>query len=327
MLPRVCGLLLLCAACSLDESGIATTDGGVIPDVMIQDVVVAPDVAQDVVDEPGPPLPCTTDASVCSAAVPGGWSLTAFAPNQTTACPANFTQADVVASPVAAAGACTCDCSVVNQPSCALGNVTMHYASNNQCGTLYMTFDITTEGACTDYNDGTFSLSAYHEYTDLALTPGTCSSNAKPDTTKLSATPVRTCAPPPACAEDLCDGSAPSGMRSCIVGPGDVACPAGPFTDKVAVIGAGASLTCGACAGCSVTASPCGAGTVKFWGDSSCTMAKGSVPADGNCDATGGGTGVNHFTYVNPVQNVQCNAGTSAATASLSSPPQTVCCR
>jgi hypothetical protein len=323
MVGRLCAILVLCAGCSLDEAGLAGDAGGT-PDAAY-DVVVT-DVAKDAVDEPGPPLPCTTDSGVCTATVPQGWTLTAFAPNQTTACPSNFGSNDVVASPVVAAGACTCDCNIVTQPSCELGAVTLKYSTNSQCGTTWATFNITTEGACTDYNAGTFTLASYHEYTDLPLTPGTCSSNATPDTNKLSSTPMRTCTPAPACAEDVCNGTLPPGLRACIVDDGDVACPAGPFSDKVAVIGSDAMLVCPTCTACSVTQSPCGAGTVYFWGDTSCTIAKGSIAADGNCNATGGGSGVNHFTYVNPVQKVTCNPGTSTATASLTS-PQTVCCR
>ena len=324
---RLLLIFVLCAGCALDEAGVAATDGGPgASDVVTADVVV-PDVGTDVVEEPGPPAPCTTDSGVCSGAVPQGWTLTAFAPNQTTTCPANFTSSDVVSSPAVQSDACTCGCNITTQPSCALGNVTLKYALNNQCGNTYGTFDITTEGACTDFNNGTFTLTNYHSYTDLGLTQGVCSSPAPTaDTNKLTATPMRTCAPPAACAEDVCNGTVPAGLRACIVGAGDVTCPPGPFTDKVAVIGAKATLSCDTCTTCSITESPCGAGTVKFWGDSSCTTAKGSITADGNCNPTGGASGVNHFTYVNPVQNVQCNAGTSAATAALDT-PQTVCCR
>ena len=44
------------------------------------------------------------------------------------------------------------------------------------------------------------------------------------------------------------------------------------------------------------------------------------------CNVTGGAYGVNHFTYENPVQNVKCNAGTSAPTGDLAT-KRTVCCR
>ena len=56
-----------------------------------------------------------------------------------------------------------------------------------------------------------------------------------------------------ACAEDVCNGAVPAGMRSCIVSPGDVTCPAGPFSDKAAVVGPSATLACDPCSQCNVT--------------------------------------------------------------------------
>ncbi len=330
-------VLLCCAACSLDQAGLgqADDDGGLLPDVTPGDVTVpdvnvpdtgAADVGLDVVEEPGPPLPCTTDASVCSGTVPQGWSLVAYEANRSTACPGNFTTTDVVASPTLQAGACTCSCNVTTQPSCALGTVTVGYSGNNQCNFTLPPMNITTEGQCVDYGIGTFTPFSYNSYTKLPLTPGTCTTAAATDTSKVGSTPTRTCIPPQTCAEDVCNGDVPQGMRACIVGAGDVACPAGPFSDKAAVVGSDTSLTCGACSACSVTASACGNGTVKYWGDSSCTQAKGTIAADGKCNATGTPSGVNHFTYENPVQNVKCNAGTSTPTADLAG-KQTVCCR
>lgn len=138
---------------------------------------------------------------------------------------------------------------------------------------------------------------------------------------------MRACAPPPACAEDVCTGSVPNGFRSCIVGPSGASCPSGPFSNQVVVVGASAEVSCTSCTACSVTQQPCGAGTVKFWGDANCTtQPKGSIAADGNCNATNGASGVNHFTYENQVQGVQCNGGTSTAAATLTA-EQTVCCR
>jgi hypothetical protein len=136
---------------------------------------------------------------------------------------------------------------------------------------------------------------------------------------------MRTCVPPTACAEDVCNGTVPAGMRACIATTGDVACPAGPFSDKAAVIGANTTLSCAACSACNVTQSACGNATVKYWADANCTQAKGTIAADGKCNTTGSPS-VSHFTYENPVQNVQCVAGTSSPTADLAT-KQTVCCR
>lgn len=327
---RLCFLLVCCVGCSLDEGGLGhapDTEAGT-PDVSVDVTadVAASDAGSDAVEEAGPPLPCSTDSGACAAAIPSGWALTAFAPNRTVSCPANFTATDVVAAPVAQQGACTCSCAVASPPSCALGMVTLKYATNNQCGTTYATYNIATEGACVDYGAGTFTLTTYHSYTKLGLTPGTCTTAQVADKTKVGSNGMRTCDPPSGCAEDVCTGAVPQGTRSCIVAVGDVACPAGPFSDKVAAVGDDTTLSCGACSACNVTQSACGNGTVKFWGDANCTVAKGSEAGDGLCNLTGGATGVNHFSYTNPVQNVVCNAGTSTPSVELTT-KRTVCCR
>ena len=330
---RICTVLLCCVGCSLDEGGLGVApdaEAGAPPDVIAADVVtndvVTTDVATDAVDEPSPPPPCSSDGGACTGAIPLGWTLTAFEPNRAAACPVSYASADVVASPTPQSAACTCSCSVTTQPSCELGAVTMKYSSDAQCGNTYATYNITTAGACTDYGAGTFTLASHHSYTKLGVTAGTCATAAVTDATKVGSTAMRTCDPPAGCAEDVCGGAVPNGMRACIVAAGDVVCPAGPFTDKAALIGDDTTLSCGACSACNVTQSACGNGTVKFWGNSSCTTAKGSMAADGNCNTTGGASGVNHFTYENPVQNVVCNAGTSTPSVNLKT-KRTVCCR
>src|SRR6185503_16445269 len=131
-------------------------------------------------------LPCSTEAGVCTGALPKGWTPIAFEPNRTLACPVNFTNANVLTSPMAIAGACTCSCNVVTKPSCALGTVTLKYANDNQCGTTYTpNFNITTEGQCVDYQAGTFNLVSHHSYTKLALTPGTCNGMLTTDGSKV----------------------------------------------------------------------------------------------------------------------------------------------
>lgn len=333
MVRRVALLLVLCVGCSIDEGGglgVSDPDAGApdafSPDVGAADVTPA-DVTTDPIEEPSPPVACTGDASVCTGAVPPGWAVTAFAPNRATACPVNFTTNEVVANPLASAGACTCSCSVTTQPSCALGAVKLTYSGDNKCGTAGSTYNLATAGACTDFNAGTFTLISHHQYTKLGLTQGTCSGASIPDASKVGATGMRTCDPPPACAEDVCGGAVPAGMRACIVASGDVACPAGPFSAKAAVIGVGPpKLSCGTCSACGISQSACGNGTVKFWGDGSCTVSKGSITADDTCNATGGASGVNHFTYENPVQNVKCVPGTSSPAVDLGA-VRTVCCR
>jgi hypothetical protein len=331
MVRRLAVLLVCCAGCSLDEGGspLASNPEAGAPDVFVDDVttndVTSNDVGTDVVEEPGPPLACTTDSGACSGTVPVGWALTAFAPNRATACPGNFTSADVVAAPSLQAGACTCSCAIQSQPSCEIGIVKTAWSNDSACGNPWTSHTIATAGQCMDYGMGSFQLGTHNSYTKLDLTAGKCTTAVVSDPNKVGATPMRTCTPPTACAEDVCNGTVPAGMRACITGAGNVTCPAGPFSDKVAVIGTNTTLGCAACSPCNVTQSACGNATVKYWSDANCTVAKGTIAADGVCNGTGSVT-VSHFTYVNPVQNVQCVAGTSAPTADLAS-PRTVCCR
>lgn len=331
MLRRFTVLLMCCAGCSLDEGGLpgsSDPEAGA-PDVFVADVatndVTTNDVGTDVIEEPGPPLACTTDSGACTATVPAGWSLTAFAPNRATACPGNFTSADVVAAPALQAGACTCSCAIGSQPSCEVGTLQTAWANNVSCGFPWQTPVIATAGQCMDYGMGTFQLGTHNSYTKLELKAGTCTTATVSDPNKVASTPMRTCVPPTACAEDVCNGTVPVGMRACIAGAGNVNCPAGPFSDKVAVIGTNTTLGCGPCSTCNVTQSACGNATVKFWSDAICAVPTGTIAADGMCHPTGSAT-VSHFTYVNPVQNVKCVAGTSAPTADLAN-TRTVCCR
>lgn len=325
--------VLAVTGCSLEESGIGTgptSDGG--PDVTFDvsgDVTVdvgTPDVVTvDVIEEPGPPLPCSTDASVCTGAIPSGWTLTMFAPNRNTACPSNATPADVVANPGVAAGGCTCSCNITTQPSCAIGTVNGGWGTNNCNNTNgWGPWTFATAGQCVSlgYNG---NLADKNMFSKLGVTAGACNGAATTDPTKLTSTPMRTCVPAPACAEDVCSGTVPAGFRSCIAADGDLACPAGPFSVKAAVTGANATLACGACTACNVTQSGCGAATIKYWDDGNCTTQTGSIAADGQCNSTGN-VHTNHITYEAAVQNVKCNQGTSASTVDLAS-KRTICCR
>lgn len=289
------------------------------------DGTVTIDTGVDAIEEPGPPLPCSTDASVCQGAIPTGWTLTMFSPNRNTACPSNSTTADIVENPIANAGACPCSCVIGTQPSCVLGSMTGKYGGDANCNsTNWGPWSFTTAGQCVDLGVSV-TLLDYNQFSKLPLTKGTCTTSPQPDTSKLSSTPMRACVPSAACAEDVCSGQVPAGLRSCISSPGNVSCPAGPFTDKAAVVGTGATLACDACTACNVAASCNGTATVKYWDDINCTVAKGSITADGMCNATAN-QHTNHITYENPVQGVACNAGTSAAKADLTA-KRTVCCR
>jgi len=309
------------AACALDENGTLQSGDGGGPDVVTNDVVIP-----DVVTEPGPPVPCSTDASACTSALAAGWTPVAFASSRTTACPSNFTAEDIVANPQVQTGACTCDCTPGNAPSCAIGSLSGTFGSSSQCGGgTNGPYNITTDGQCYDWG-GSFALANYHDWTKLGLTPGTCTSAPTLDANKVSTDPMRACAPPPQCAEDVCSGSPPAGFSSCIVHDTDLLCPPGPFTSRT-IVADGVQFACGACAGCTNTGTGCGAAKIDYYATSNCTTALATDTVDGNCDPSNTGVNnVSHFKYSAPVVGAACTPGTSTATPTPTN-LRTICCR
>ena len=305
-------------ACGLGENGTlpTTTDGGA--DVATNDVIA------DVISEPGPPVPCSTDASACTSGLAAGWSPIAFASSRATACPSNFAPGDVVSNPQAQAGACACDCTPGAAPSCAIGNLTGTTGATNQCNGGNNSFNITTDGQCYDWG-GLFSVALYHEWNKLGLTPGTCTSAATLDSNKVSVTDARACAPPPECVEDVCGGSAPAGFSSCIVHGNDVVCPAGPFTART-VVADSVQFACGACAGCTNSGTSCGTATVDYYANANCTGSLATDNVDGSCDLTGTVASASHIKYSAAVIGAACKPGTSTATPTPTN-LRTICCR
>src|SRR5579872_207579 len=147
--------------------------------------------------------PCDGSAG-CEVNVPPGWSLVAFAADQTAACPAGFTTpANVVESPNASA-ACTCgSCSVTGQPSCASGTVGVYYdyvtSGTHSCSTPGMVPQLNNDpaGACGSGSD------VYHgNYApfDIAYTPppstgGSCSAPGSATGAVTYGAHDRTCVP------------------------------------------------------------------------------------------------------------------------------------
>lgn len=308
-------------ACGLNESGTLTTnDDGGGPDVATKDVVIV-----DVVSEPGPPVPCSTDASVCTSGLQTGWTTIAFATSRTTACPSNFTAEDVVTNPKIQSGACTCDCTPVNAPSCAIGNLTGTYGATSACGGGNNSFNITSDGECYDLG-GSFSLAAFHDWNKLGLTAGTCTSSPTLDTNKVSTDGVRACTPPPQCAEDVCTGSPPAGFSSCIVHDNDVTCPPGPFSTPT-VVAASVQFDCGTCSGCTNTGTGCGTAQVDYYANANCAGSLTTDNVDGKCDASGiVQVGISHLKYTAAVVGAACTPGTSTA-APTPTNLRTICCR
>lgn len=307
------GDLSVCTATDCVDAGVdAVAVDGVAADVVVD---VAPDRA---------PQTCGADSGACTGALAAGWTPVAFAASPTEVCPSNFIASELVFNPLAQVGACACSCNLTTQPACGLGAVSLAYGNSIGCGSGNLNYNVSVDGQCTDFGAGTFTEVAFHKWSKPSLTPGTCAGGPVADGKKVSTTAARACVPPPTCAEDVCNGAVPSGFKSCVIHDGDVACPSGPFTAK-SVTGTSTSLACAPCGAC-VVGGQCGVATVRSYGDSACTVLKDTDVADGNCNATLGAGGINHFTYVAPVQNVTCTAGISSSAVDLVG-KRTVCCR
>jgi hypothetical protein len=281
------------------------------------------------VDATAPAPACNATGNACSAALEAGWTPLAFATDRRTGCPADFTTIDLVTSPSANVGACTCGCQIAatDPPTCAQGTFATTVGSTNTCSSQGISYNVNGTGCTALAQSG--SLSAYGKYPPLALDRGTCTSSAQKDTSKVASTAVRACVPSAACIEDVCLGTSATGsFSSCVVHDGDVACPAGPFVTKT-LAGTTATLTCGGCATCQNDAT-CGTATLRFYNDALCATQVASRIANDVCNPfVTGSAGVNasHFKYDVATNNPSCAPTSTPTTATGLDLARTICCR
>ena len=288
---------------------------------------------------PPPPVPC--DASAGCYVLPTGWSIVAFAPNQTAACPTGFAVAapnDLVESPNASS-ACTCGgaCTVGSAPTCINGELLVSYDVNNPvgpntCGTPGTTQSNDPPGGCdTDIYNGSFS-GLDLKFTAPGPSDGQCASPGQATGTVTYGAQDRACQPDSTqaagCTGDACSPNVAAPYAACIAHGANVACPAGtPFTVPHTV-GSGATVACTGC-DCAITAD-C-SGTVEFFSDTACSKGELDVGADGGCQpgapASLTATTFGSYKYVaNAPTSVACtSSGTSTGTATLTH-QQTICC-
>jgi hypothetical protein len=296
-----------------------SADGGTLVDSATDDASVDGPVA-----EAGA---CTTTSTACTDALAAGWTPIAFAQDRTVACPSSYTEIDLVAAPVASAGACTCACQIsgADPPTCSKG-LFAGLVGSSSCTGSGVSYDTNGPG-CTAISSAT-TLSTYAKYTGPPFAAGTCTSSVVKDPAKLATSAVRGCRPPPSCAEDVCAGTGGAPFGSCVEHDGDVACPGAPFVNKTTV-GATASLTCGGCASCQ-NSGTCGTATLHFFNDSACTTELATRLVNGACNtlATGtSGTPVSYFKYSSAVLNASCAPTSSPTTSAALDTPRTICCR
>jgi hypothetical protein len=277
--------------------------------------------------------------------VPSGWTLVAFAPSQTTACPSGFqSPANLVESPDAAS-ACACgSCSVTGQPSCASGSVGVFYddlTSGGGAGTCSLPamspmLDNSPAGGCgtgTDVYHGSYALFDL-KYVPPAASGGTCSSPGSATGSVTYAGHDRTCLPVSAqaagCVGSECAPGLAAPYSACIMQSGSVSCPPGPLSVQH-VAGSGVSYGCSAC-GCSVSAT-C-TGTITLYSDTKCKDPGVQIPADGSCNRIVSlPDSANTYTFeayeyaANAPTAVGCSpSGASTAQNVALAGPITICC-
>jgi hypothetical protein len=265
--------------------------------------------------------------------VPSGWTLVAFAGNQTTSCPNQTTQNDVYEGPITS-NACSCGCAVSTQPTCPTGSVTNGYDTNHNMPTCNM-----GGGALTDpescgmlqYTGTPFGYKSFDlAYTPPAATGGACSDSAAASSSGPSYTAQdRICTPDTEpCTGDECTPSFGSGLQICVAASGTMTCP-GAFP-TLHIVGGAATFTCSdsSCT-CSVTAAAC-TGTVTFYVNAGCTGGTLTIPANGSCnnESNAGSNTYTSYSYAaNPLPPASCTTGGSATAQNVTQPNlQTVCC-
>jgi hypothetical protein len=288
------------------------------------------------------------DGSAGCVVVPSGWTLVAFAPNQSTGCPSGFeSPANLVEGPDTS-GACTCgSCTVTGQPSCASGAVDIFYddvATSEGAGTCAlpgMTPSLTNDpaGSCGNVANGGGVYAGNYalfdiKYVSPPVSGGTCSvPGAATGSVTYSALDRACVASSPQsanCVGGACAPSLEAPYSACIMQSGSVACPAGPLGVQH-LAGSGVSFGCSTC-GCSVSGT-C-TGTITLYSDTKCADIGVKIPADGMCrrvsslpDSADTYT-FESYTYDGGAPgSVSCSAsGSSSAESVALAEPVTICC-
>jgi hypothetical protein len=296
-----------------EPSDSGSSDSGA--DQVIQDAVT--DAVRDAIMD-SITGPCQTPLGVCTATLPVGWTLVQLQPNRSAACPADFTQQDVISNPVAGTGACDCSCTANSASACNMGQLQTRYGTTTACSSAGAMINVNGAG-CTMLS-GNFST--YFSATPLSA-GASCTPSTVTERMRVTSNQLRSCEPPAACREDVCNGRVPPGSSACIGRDGDHPCPAGWTTRSL--VGTDFSLTCSSCT-CQGSAN-CTNARINFFSDPNCATALISFAVDGTCQPTNGVGAIGSFTYAATAGNPMCTAnGPRTATVALTG-TRTLCCK
>ncbi len=270
--------------------------------------------------------------------MPSGWTLVAFAGNQSSSCPVQGTQSDVYEGPNTSS-VCGCGCDLSTPPTCPAGPIAANFDQSQghpTCTTMGVPPTMNNAGACnTDMYTGMGLFMPGYQSFDLSYTPappanGQCTPRTVRNSGNLTyAAQDRVCVP----STEPCTGSdcTPSfgSYQVCIAASGNQpSCPGSTFTQKH-VVGGAATFTCsGSSCTCSVNEGTC-TGTLTLHTNTNCTGGTLVIPADGSCnDESGAGSNTyQSYSYVANPLNSSCTSGGTSTAQNVTQPnEQTICC-
>jgi hypothetical protein len=293
-------------------------DGAAV-DAPTPDAAVALEAAADGGGGGGPDAADAADSGTCQACgltPPAGWSLVMLT-TSATACPPGSTSKDLLENPSAPPDACTCSCSVTASPACTSAMVlgTSYDSGGGACDLVANAQTAVADGTCRACN---MNPGAHERFpSPPPIGPATCSATVTPDKSKVQSTAMRACTP--SSCNEACAGGA---FKTCLVTPGDQACPAA--TPEKHLLGTDTTLSCPSC-GCSAAPTPTCAGNWSLYKKAGCAAVDlaETIPAD-TCASVDPAT-VHSYKWLPPTASATCTPAPAAGSVSLTG-TTTICC-
>lgn len=302
------------AACGISVVGqsrddaAASSDGGVLGDSSSLTDGAPPVDSGSILDDAG--------VSACDAGPGNTEVIVAILPRSDAgACPAGSTETALHSNAQATNGACTCTaCTPTKNPSCGGNGLQLDYGLSSSCNSGPLTYNV-TDGACTDFSQGTFTVTDYHGWSARTPQPGTCTATSTSDPSKVTTTTTRACIPT---TTDAVCAATSAGERLCVHASSTSTCTSATFSVPM-LFGDGPAIQCAPC-GCSLTSTKC---TIEYHPSAACNEPRYVATADNVCTRTNNASGINHFKIyaAAPV----CTATPGAPTVGVSN-SRTLCC-
>ncbi len=270
---------------------------------------------------------CPTD---CASPLPtgAGWSLVAYNPSSTAACPASYSGAqETLLSVSAEPYTCQCSCEMTAAPTCGGVFYLSSGATCTSAGPTDPSYPIpptanpgTFDGVTSPCGQQAFSFQPYgtsyygYDIEPVTASAGTCQGTSKPmnpSAPELSKGEACGVATSYACA---CPPAAPSGWSRCAMSTSPTAtCPSGLTTHTLNMGGSvHDGRACGGCASCSVPDPECVGDLISldFYTDTACGA--GKLTFGGACNGPGAEENTQSYTVSFSMDPASCKPGTDA---------------